>query len=166
MAIVRWEPARELSSLQHEMNRLFGSFFEPASGTVAARRFTPAMDLVEADDHYELTTDLPGVAEKDVNVEFEDNVLTVSGERRSESEQRTGGYIRVERASGSFSRSLTLPAGIDASAITAEFSNGVLHVSIPKPAERKAHRVAIGSPALEGGETAESVEPSAEPVAH
>jgi len=161
MAIVRWEPARELSSLQNEMNRLFGSFFEPAAGTVTARRWIPAMDLVEADDHYDLKADLPGVAEEDVKVEFEDNVLTISGERRSESEQRSGGYVRVERASGSFSRSLTLPAGTDGSAITADFSNGVLDVRIPKPVERKPHRVAIGTTTVEGIEST----PTAEPVA-
>jgi HSP20 family protein len=157
MAIVRWQPARELSSLQNDMNRLFGSFSAP----VTARRWVPAMDLVEADDHYELKADLPGVAEEDVKVEFEDRVLTISGERRSESEQRTGGYVRVERASGSFRRSLTVPAGTDGSAITADFSNGVLQVSIPKPAERKPHRVAIGTQTVEPAEST----PTQEPVA-
>jgi HSP20 family protein len=140
------------------MNRLFASGVEP----VSARRWVPAMDLVEADDHYELKADLPGVAEEDVKVEFEDRVLRISGERRSEREERSGGYVRVERASGSFSRSLTLPAGTDPSAITADFTNGVLAVSIPKPAERTPHRVAIGTRPVEAAESA----PAEEPVAH
>lgn len=158
MAIVRWQPARELGSLQNEMNRLFGGVFEP----VTASRWVPAMDLVEADGHYELKADLPGVAEDDVKVEFEDRVLTISGERRSEREQRTGGYVRVERASGSFSRSLRVPAGTDPSAITADFTNGVLQVSIPKPAQRTPHRVAIGTQTVEAAEPT----PAPEPVAH
>ena len=161
MAIVRWEGARQASSLQNEMNRVFGSFSAP----VTARRWVPAMDLVEADDHYELKADLPGVAEADVKVEFDDRVLRISGERSSQSDERKGGYVRVERASGSFSRSLTLPVGTDGSAITADFTNGVLQVSIPKPAERRPHRVAIGTQTVEAPEAPEAT-PVEEPVAH
>src|SRR3954452_2116307 len=117
MALVRWEPVRELSSLQNEMNRLFNTFFDAPSpgggngGTL--RRWIPAMDLVETEDHFVLRADLPGLDEGDVNVEVEDNVLTVSGERKAEREDRKEGYYRVERASGQFSRTLTLPEGVD-----------------------------------------------------
>jgi HSP20 family protein len=138
MAIVRWEPLRELSTLQNEMNRLFGTVFDtPANGQSTMRRWMPAMDLVETDDHFVLRADLPGLGEEDVTIEVEDRVLTVSGERRE-------GFHRVERAFGSFSRSLTLPEGIDAEAVTASFERGVLEVRIPKPEQRKPRKISIG----------------------
>jgi HSP20 family protein len=140
MAIIRWQPAREVSSFQG----LFGTFFDtPAGGQLSARRWVPAVDLVEEGDRYVLRADLPGLSENDVKVELEDRVLTVSGERRTESEQRSDGYHRVERASGRFSRALRLPAGVDDDAIEARFENGVLEVSIPKPAQSKPRRVEI-----------------------
>ena len=143
MALVRWEPAQELQSLQQEMNRLFGTFFEPARGISAARRWVPAMDLVETDAEYVLRADLPGLKEEDVNVELEDNVLTITGEREAEHEGRSEGYYRIERASGSFARSLTLPEGVDGENIRATFDRGVLEVRIPRPEQRKPTRVAI-----------------------
>lgn len=146
MALVRWDPARELDTLQGEMNRLFSSFFDaptPGNGTTA-RRWIPAMDLVETDDHFVLKADLPGVAESDVKIVFENNVLTLSGERKIEHEAKKDGYYRLERTSGSFSRSLTLPEGIDAEAVSANFDNGVLEVRIPKPAQAKPRRIQIG----------------------
>src|SRR5579862_4381271 len=115
MALIRWEPARELQSLQHEVNRLFGTFFEtPVGVSAGARRWIPAMDLVESGEHYVLKADLPGLTEDDVKIEVEDRVLTVSGERRVEHESSDEGYYRLERASGAFARSLTLPEGIAA----------------------------------------------------
>jgi HSP20 family protein len=157
MALIRWEPARELQSIQQEMNRLFGTLFDaPASpgNGAALRRWIPAMDLVEQDEHYVLRADLPGLSEDDVHVELEDNVLTVSGERKSEHEERKEGFHRVERASGSFSRSLTLPEGIDPDSIKASFDKGVLEVRVPKPEQRKPRRVAISvggsAPVIEG----------------
>ncbi|HEX5224060.1 MAG TPA: Hsp20/alpha crystallin family protein [Solirubrobacteraceae bacterium] len=146
MAIIRWEPARELQSIQQEMNRLFGTFFDNQTVSAAPtgqRRWIPAMDLVEEDEHYVLRADLPGVREDDVNVELEDNVLTISGERRTESSERKDGYYRLERSSGTFARSLTLPEGIDPESIEAGFENGVLELRVPKPAEHKPRRVAI-----------------------
>ena len=112
------------------MNRLFNTFFEtpaPAPGNGGAsslRRWIPAMDLVETDADFVLRADLPGLAEEDVNIELEDNVLTISGERKSEHEERKEGFFRVERASGSFSRSLTLPEGVNPEAIKANFDRG------------------------------------------
>src|SRR5919197_2403239 len=115
MAIVRWEPFRELATIQNEMNRLFNTAFDapPGGNGGTARRWVPAMDLVETDDHFVLRADLPGLSQDDVNIEVEDRVLTVSGERRAEHESKSEGYHRVERAYGAFSRSLTLPEGID-----------------------------------------------------
>ena len=149
MALVRWDPVREIDTLQGEMNRLFSSFFDaptarPGNGNSAARRWLPAMDLVETGDHFVLKADLPGMSESDVGIELENNVLTVSGERKAEHEDKQAGYYRLERATGAFSRSLTLPEGIDADAVSATFDNGVLEVRIPKPAQAKPRRVQIG----------------------
>ena len=150
MALVRWEPARELATIQSEMNRLFNTFFEPSGHTNGGqngtlRRWIPAMDLVETSDDFVLRADLPGLTEDDVNIELEDNVLTVSGERKSEREERKKGYYRVERASGSFSRTLTLPDGVDPEGVQANFERGVLEVRIPKPEQRKPRKVTISA---------------------
>jgi HSP20 family protein len=143
MTIVRWEPMRELSSLQNEMNRLFNTVFEGPGPNAGARRWVPAMDLVETADAFVLRADLPGMTQEDVKIEIEDSVLTISGERAAEHEAREEGFYRLERAFGTFSRSLTLPKGVNAGAVTASFTNGVLDVRIPKPEEAKPHRIEI-----------------------
>jgi HSP20 family protein len=148
MTIVRWEPLREFSTLQNEMNRLFNTVFDapaPGNGGSTLRRWMPPMDLVETDDHFVLRADLPGLGEDDVKIEFEDGTLTISGERKAEHESKNEGYYRVERAFGSFSRSLTLPQGVDPEAVTASFDRGVLEVRVPKPEERKPRRIEIGA---------------------
>src|SRR6185437_12887004 len=97
-----------------EINRLFDTLFEPVNGNAnrSQQRWVPAMDLVEADDHFLLKADLPGLAEDDVTIEVQDNVLTVSGERKTEHERKEKGFYRLERSFGRFSRSLTLPEGV------------------------------------------------------
>jgi len=158
MTIVRWEPFRELSSLQTEMNRLFNAAFDTSpAGNGGNRRWAPAMDLLETEDHFVLRADLPGMTDSDVNIELEDNVLTVSGERKAEREEKREGFYRVERAFGSFSRSLTLPKGVDAEAVTAGFDNGVLEVRIPKPEQRKPRKITIGT----AGEEPKTIEGAA-----
>jgi HSP20 family protein len=142
MALIRWEPARELGSIQNEVNRLFNTFFD-APVQAGERRWVPAMDLVEDDGRYVLRADLPGLRPEDVKIEVEDGVLTVSGERKSEQTERNEGYRRVERAYGAFSRTLTLPEGVDPEQVEARFEHGVLEVRIPKPAARQPHRVSI-----------------------
>jgi HSP20 family protein len=104
----------------------------------------PAMDLVESKEHFVLRADLPGLTEDDVKIELEDGTLTISGERKAEHESNEEGFYRVERAFGQFSRSLTLPKGVDPEAVSAHFDRGVLEVRIPKPEERKPRRIEIG----------------------
>jgi HSP20 family protein len=111
------------------------------------------MDLVESGDELVLRADLPGMTEDDVSIEIKDNVLTISGERRSENEEKGESFYRAERAFGSFSRSLTLPEGVSPDAVKASFDKGVLEVRVPKPEERKPHRVAITGGAVEGEAT-------------
>jgi HSP20 family protein len=167
MALVRWDPSREIDSLQGEMNRLFSTFFDTptraANGNgTATRRWMPAMDLVETGEHFVLKADLPGMSEGDVNIELENNVLTVSGERKTEHEEKQEGYYRLERSTGAFSRSLTLPEGIDADAIAATFDNGVLQVRIPKPVQVKPRKVQIGV----GGAEPRTIESDAGETGH
>ena len=154
MALVRWDPSREVDSLQSEMNRVFDAFLGmPAGNGRAVRRWVPAMDLVESDDHLVLRADLPGLERDDVEIEIKDGVLTLSGERNAEHEEKADGFYRVERAYGSFSRSVTLPESIEPDRVSAEFANGVLEVRIPKPEERKPHRVEIGAGSVNGTAT-------------
>jgi len=163
MALIRWEPVRELGTIQNEMNRLFNTFFDTPTHSNGStyRRWVPAMDLVESDGEYVLKADLPGLSEGDVKIEVEDRVLTISGERKSETEDRKEGYYRIERSYGSFARSLTLPEGVDSEAVKANFENGVLEVRIPKPEARKPKTVEItvgGAPNTIEAEAGESQE--------
>jgi HSP20 family protein len=125
-----------------EVDRLFDRLFDTPT---AAQRWAPAMDLVEAEDHYLLKADLPGVSEEDVAIEVENGVLTLSGERKAEHERSERGFYRVERAFGRFQRQLTLPEGIDTEAVSAHFDRGVLSVRIPKPEKVKPRRISIGT---------------------
>jgi HSP20 family protein len=136
-----------------EFERLFGSLFE--NGSRQVQRWVPAMDLVEADEHFVLKADLPGLSEEDVAIEVQDNVLTVSGSREAEHERKEQGWYRLERSYGSFSRSLTLPDGVDADKVEANFDRGVLEIRVPKPEERKPRRISIGSANGDGHKTIE-----------
>jgi HSP20 family protein len=142
-----------------DVDRLFDAFF--GSNREGGRQWVPPIDLVEAEDHFLLKADLPGLGEDDVSIEVQDGTLRISGERKAERESRERGWYRIERSYGSFSRSLTLPDGVDPEAIAAEFDRGVLSVRIPKPEERKPRRIEIkagtqgngGAPAVEGSAT-------------
>src|SRR3954451_11099972 len=113
MTIMRWEPLRELNTLQTEMNRLFNAAFDQPGG----RRWIPPMDLVETADAFVLRADLPGLKQEDVRIEFEDGHLTLAGERTRDPREGQDGFFRLERPYGAFSRTLTLPQGVDADAI-------------------------------------------------
>lgn len=171
MALIRWEPVAELNTIQNEMNRLFNTFFEQPDqtgrGHDAMRRWLPPMDLVETADHYILRADLPGLADGDVNVQLEDNVLTISGERKAEPEQQEG-YHRLERSFGAFSRSLMLPDGVDPDGVQAGFDRGVLEIRIAKPEQKRPRTVQITLSDNRDTKTIESADPQAnsrDPVA-
>lgn len=134
--LMRPEPFSEFNRL---VNTLLAS---PESG---AQRYAPAVDLVESEGHFLLRADLPGMSDGDVSVEVNDNTLTISGERKAQREQNERGWYRIERSFGRFSRSLTLPEGVDPEKIEAHFDKGVLEVQIPKPEQRQPRRVAIQS---------------------
>jgi HSP20 family protein len=137
--------------LRDEIDRLFDdfSFARPARGIFAfppPTLFDPAMELAENKDHYTLSVELPGMDEKDIDIECADGILTISGEKRDESEERTDGYLLTERSYGSFKRQQTLPADVDPDAIKAKFSKGVLKVTLKKDnkAQSRVKKIAIG----------------------
>ena len=134
MAIVRWEPFRDLVSIQGRMNRIFDEAFRGATRPSGEEEewslgsWAPAVDIFEQDGNIVLKAELPGVDPKDVDVRVENNVLTLRGERKLESEVQKDSYHRVERAYGSFSRSFTLPNAVDTEKIKADYRDGVLRV--------------------------------------
>jgi HSP20 family protein len=143
-----------------DIDRVFDAFF--GQNEQSARRWVPPVDLVEAEAYFLLKADLPGLSEEDVSIEVQDGSLTISGERKAEHEERARGWYRIERAFGSFSRSLTLPDGVDPDGIEASFTDGVLELHIPKPEERKPRRISIsgsggnGKPAAVEGSATEA----------
>jgi len=141
-------PFDPFTSLQKEVDRLFEDFGRGWSTTTASGPdLIPIMDVTETDKEIELTAELPGLQEKDVQVNFADNVLTVKGEKKAEKEEKEKNYRLFERRYGSFSRSIELPEGTNADAIKATISNGVLKVTIPKPAPAQVKKVEVKSAA-------------------
>jgi HSP20 family protein len=155
MALVRWEPFRELAALQNEMGRWMGQLsggLTPGNGQSST--WLPAVDVWETGDELVLSFDLPGIPEDKIAVELDDNVLTVSGERDRTSEHSSERFYRFERRFGTFTRSVTLPVGVSEADIKAEYTNGVLEIRVPKPEEQKPKRIQIGSQgAIEGKST-------------
>lgn len=143
MNVVRWDPTRELSLLQGDVNRLFGRFLDGAPGSTPDQ-WLPPMDVAEEAEHFVITMDVPGVSRDDLVIEVHERTLRVSGERRQERSDEHASYFRMERGYGSFARTMTLPKGIDADAIEASVELGVLELRVPKPAEVKPRRIEIG----------------------
>ena len=142
MNIVRYDPFREIRTLQNEMNRLF-------SGATTGRddslngEWMPKVDVFETKDQLVLEAELPGMKREDFELSFENNVLTLRGERKFEKTDDTDNYHRVERSYGTFLRSFTLPATVSADGAKAEFNNGVLRVGLPRREETKARKIEI-----------------------
>jgi len=150
MAIVRWEPFRDMLTLQDRMNRLFDESFRTARGGGGAEEdwalggsWAPLVDIYEREGNIVLKAELPGVDPKDVDIRVENNVLTLRGERKFDDEVKRDNYHRVERAYGAFSRSFTLPNVVDTGDIKAEYRDGVLSVTLPKRAEAKPRQINI-----------------------
>lgn len=148
MAIVRYEPFRNLVTVQDRMNRIFEEAFRGAPrGTeeewALGGAWAPAVDIYEHEGNLVLKAELPGIDPKDVDVQVENNVLTLRGERKFDSEVKREEYHRVERAYGTFSRSFTLPNVIDTGKIKAEFKDGVLRVTLPQREEAKPKQISI-----------------------
>jgi len=147
--ITRWDPFSELTSLQDRVNQLFSQPFGvgargPEQSLVSAN-FIPPVDVFEDDHTITLQVELPGIKENDLNVRLDNNVLTISGERKFENEDRKDNFHRIERSYGRFTRAFTLPGSADPENVNAEFENGVLKVTVPKREESKSRQIKIGA---------------------
>lgn len=143
---LRHSPFRELTRMEREMDDLFGRFFggSPRFREEAeALEWSPAIDVVDRKDELVLRADLPGLTEKDIDITVQDSTLRLSGQRAEEKETKEEDYYCSERWTGSFSRMLTLPSGINADKISASFKNGVLEVHLPKTKQAEGKRVEI-----------------------
>jgi HSP20 family protein len=139
--MTRWEPFRDLARMQDEMGRLFEDRLLRGNGESVG--WTPACDVYEDEDGLQLRFELAGVDPKDVDVRFENGVLTVKGERKLEREEKRENYHRVERSYGTFTRSFSLPGTVNPEGIKAESRNGVLTVSLPKRAEARPRAIQV-----------------------
>jgi HSP20 family protein len=142
--LVRWDPFREITTLQNEMSRLMNTVAgTPANG--GTRTWAPAVDVWETDNEVVYAFDLPGIPEDEISIEFEDGSLTVSGEREQTQEVSEDRLYRFERRYGSFARSIGLPQGVTEDSIKADYKDGVLEVRVTKPEQPKPRRIQIGS---------------------
>lgn len=145
MAIVRWEPFRDLMTTQREFDRLFKEAFTPlfGGGDISTRTWAPPVDIFETENDIVLKAELPGVDPKDVEVKVEDNTLYLKGERKFEKEVKDESYHRIERSYGSFARSFSLPNSINAEKVKAEYKDGLLMLTLPKREEAKPKTIKI-----------------------
>lgn len=144
--LTRWEPFRDLMALQNELSRVFGS----GSDVVSAQgSWAPLLDVYEADDRFVIKVDLPGMNPDDIDVTLDQNLLTIKGERRFDSEVKQESYHRVERSYGTFQRTISLPSQVDADGIQAEFRDGVLELAVPKAEAARPRKIKIGEGARE-----------------
>jgi HSP20 family protein len=147
MAIVRWQPFRDLLATEREFDRLFREAFSPLfghrEGELSTRAWAPAVDIFETENSIVLKAELPGVDPKDVEVRVEDNTLYLKGERKFEKETKEENYHRIERSYGSFARSFALPNSMDAEKVAAEYQDGLLTLTLPKREEAKPKTIKI-----------------------
>jgi HSP20 family protein len=141
MALVRWEPARDLASMEIDrLNRMFSDFY----GDQFGRSWSPAVDIFETENHeVVLKAEVPEMKREDINITFENQVLTIRGERKVDQNIRRDRYQRLERSYGAFSRSFTIPSTIDAGRIAASYRDGLLTVRLPQREEAKPKQIEV-----------------------
>lgn len=142
MSIVRYDPFRELRSLQDELNRVFNPGAHGSEDTVRGT-WSPSVDVFEAEDKIVIEAELAGLKPEEVDVSIENNVVTIKGERKFERKEQKENYHRIERSYGSFTRSFTLPRSVVTEETSADFDHGVLKVTLPKREEAKARKIEI-----------------------
>ncbi len=141
MSLIRWNPYRNLVSLPREIDRFFNDFGLDVWNTDTV--WIPAVDITETEDGYEVKAEIPGMKKDEIKINYEDDMLTLSGERNHEKEEKNKNYHRIERRYGKFQRSFYLPKHVKADGIKANYKNGVLTVNIPKSEEAKPKEIAI-----------------------
>jgi len=142
MAITRWDPFREVQSLQNRVNALFRDFSEGEGSTTTAS-FIPAVDVYEDEKKVVLKLEVPGIEEKDLDVRVENNTLTVKGERKFDKEEKEENFHRIERRYGSFYRAFTLPTTVDAEHIDASYNAGILKLELKKKPEAQPKQIKV-----------------------
>jgi HSP20 family protein len=154
--LARWDPFQDLLAIQDEMNQLFGQATgqggRTTGGEAGTRAWAPALDIAERNDAYVVTVEVPGIKPEQLDITIENGALTISGERRFETETKEEQYHRIERRYGAFRRSITLPDRVKADAVEASFEDGLLQVVVPKAEEAKPKRIEVraGRPSVEG----------------
>lgn len=146
MNLVRWNPSREMNAFPNRINRFYHDSSFPAVQLDSDSDFfnwKPVVDIYDHDDKIVLKAELPGIDKKDIQVDFKDRVLTLSGERSHEDELNEENVYRKERSYGKFSRSFVLPEGLDADKIEADYKDGVLKIEIPKPEGKKPRTITV-----------------------
>lgn len=144
MSMMRWDPFRDLLSIQDEMNQLFTrTLARGGEGEMATRRWAPPLDISERKDAYVVTAEVPGVKPEEIDVTLEDGALTIAGKRDQTEESSDEQLHRVERRYGAFRRSITLPRQVKTDAIEASYDNGVLTVVVPKAEEAKPRKISV-----------------------
>ncbi|HET9181795.1 MAG TPA: Hsp20/alpha crystallin family protein [Candidatus Angelobacter sp.] len=147
--ITRWDPFNEFTSLQDRFNQLlsqplFRGLGQSGEQSLTAPNFIPAVNVYEDEHTINIEADLPGIQEKDIDISLENNVLTISGERKLENEEKKENFHRIERSYGRFTRSFTLPNTIDTENVNAAFDKGVLKITLTKREEAKPKQIKIG----------------------
>jgi HSP20 family protein len=146
MNIVKWDPFVELEDVSKQLNRIFGRFparTEPVRELLATADWAPSVDITETDTAYLIKGEIPGVNREDVRVNIENGMLTMSGERKQEKEEKNKKFHRIERSYGSFMRSFRLPDNIDEAAVKAEFKDGMLNVTLPKTIQPRNKSISV-----------------------
>lgn len=148
MAVVKWDPFRELEEMSERLNRVFSrpSTYRPAGNgkeVMTVADWVPTVDISETDVEYLIKAEIPEVKKEDVKITLEDGVLTLQGERRHEAEEKGKKYHRVERSYGSFVRSFTLPDIVDETKVKAEFRDGILNLHLPKSEKAKPKAIEV-----------------------
>ena len=146
MELAKWTPRRNVWGLHNRMNRLFDDFFAPTTGTeetLFPRNWNPSADIYEDDDNYVIQAEVPGVDKNNIHINFENNVLVLKGERTENNEVKEENYYRREMATGTFQRSFALPEGIDVDNIKADYKDGVIKITIPKPKSRQPKKISV-----------------------
>lgn len=146
MAVIRWTPFRELSTMQERVNKLFEDVMKSPYRTdegLGVSAWAPAVDIYETDKEIVMKAELPEMQEKDIDIKVEESILSLSGERRMEKEVKEENYHRIERSYGSFHRSFSLPRTVDREGIKASYKDGVLKVILPKKEEIKPKQIKI-----------------------
>ena len=145
MSLIRWTPFKDLLTIQDEMNRLFHEYFTRAPEKMEGDNYPwiPVVDIFETEDEIKVVAEIPGIKKDDVKISLQDNVLTLKGEKKQEKEEKDKNFHRVERSYGSFQRSFSLPAAVQADKVKANYKDGILTITLPKVEEAKPKEIAI-----------------------